>query len=266
MIENHNEFVTFVQRALADYKRDRYFFTDHELPEYDVLEEADFDKRSKSQYITFTCLTNHIHSETGSKQTAGKGGLWRVCYRLFCDNPGLFDPAKLVGDSRGGELGDRLEQIDLMDSRDSDWWYRAAKTLYREFDSDPRVLLQTCDYDTESVRSTIEQYDFPGLSGQKVRALWLRLMNDEVHPLDNIAEVDIPVDFHIVDITGKLRGTAFDSRDEADKAEVRKLWSVICDQYELTPVHVDIPIWLLNKYWDSGGKEYVESTLRNIRE
>ena len=66
-----------------------------------VMEELSLEGRNLAQFLTFTCVTNHIHDDTGkSKKTDGQDGLWQVCARLWRDHSWMYRPKALVGDDR----------------------------------------------------------------------------------------------------------------------------------------------------------------------
>lgn len=278
MITDPSELDDLLPKIMADYETKQRFFTNHRLPEYVALEELQLDQRDLALFLTLTCVTNHIHNEFGeSKKTDGPEGLWQVCSELWENHHWIYLPEKLVGNNREAELKELFRSFEIMDGRDPEWWYRNAKTLYENWDSDPRKLLsdpnapaettQPSSFDAPTIEQAVKMHDFPALAGEKIRPLWLRLMHEEVHELKQIEEVSIPVDYHIVGMTNRLRGdgTAFDPYDEDDKETLRNFWQIVCQRNGLIPVQVDKPLWLLNKYWDNGGRVYVAETLRDIR-
>ncbi|WP_225336220.1 hypothetical protein [Halomicrobium urmianum] len=278
MITDPSELDDLLPRIMSDYNARQRFFADHRLPEYEVLEELELEGRNLALFLTLTCVTNHIHNESGeSKKTDGTDGLWHVCADLYQRHQWVYHPEQLVDDDRRDELDELFQSLDLMNSRDPDWWYRNAKALYEYWDSDPRDLLSepnassatttTGSFDAPAIEQAVEANDFPALSGEKIRPLWLRLMHEEVHELERIEEVHIPVDYHIVGMTNRLRGdeSTFDPYEEADRETLRRFWHLVCQRNGLVPVQVDKPLWLLNKYWDNGGRVYVAETLREIR-
>lgn len=261
MIDDHEELGPLLDRVMDDYRNDRRFFGAHTLPADEVIAETSFADRSQALYLTFACVTDHIHNVIGqTKQKAGEDGLWWVCARLLRNDPWLFDPAELVGNDRRSDLETRFKRIDLMDGRDPDWWFRTATILEREFDADPRNLLRQYDHDAVRLEAAITgKYDFPGLWGRKNCPRWLRLMNDEIHELDNLEEIEVPVDFHIVNVVAQLVDAEVDPRDDGDERIARQLWEEVCDQRGYAPVQLELPVRLLNRNWHSGGQEYVRA-------
>ena len=265
MIGNEDDLARLLTRVLEDYRDDAEFFSEHRLPEYLVMEELSLEGRDLAQFLTFTCVTNHIHDDTGkSKKTDGQDGLWQVCARLWCEQPWMYRPEELVGDGRRAQLESILNDQAIMDSRDPDWWWQNATNLYEDYDSDPRVLLESEDYLAPEIKQTVSAERFLGLRGEKICPLWLRLMHEEVHPLEQIEQVSIPVDFHIVGITNKLAGTDFDRYNEDDLETLRNYWRILCEKHGFVAVEIDKPLWLLNKYWRSAGEQYIRELLTDI--
>jgi hypothetical protein len=278
MISKPRELDDLLQAIMEDYDTGRQFFSTHQLPEYVVLEELDLTEQERALFLTFTCVTNHIHDGTNqSKQTAGSSGLWEVCSNLWQHHEWIYRPAQLVGDDRQNELEGLFGSIEIMDHRDPEWWYRTAATLYERWDRDPRQLLESPAVDTESqpagsfdaptIERAITNHNFPGLSGRKIRRLWLRLMHEEIQPLTRIETIAIPVDFYIVEITNRLSGgqTAFDPSDRDHQQTLRQFWQLVCQRNDLVPVQLYKPLWLLHKGWDDGGRTYLAAQLEELR-
>ena len=267
MISNETELATLLLRVLEQYRNSSEFFATYELPEYRAIESLKLEGRELALFLTFGSVTNHIHNETGnSKKTDGENGLWRVSERLWKNHSWLFKPEELVGEAQKDRLKDVLADEDIMDSRDPNWWYTNAKTLYNDYDSDPRELLAAHDYVAPEIETTVQGHGFPGFGGGgKVRSLWLRFMHEEVHQLDRIEEIPIPADFHIVALTNRFGGTDYDSRNKDDREAVKQYWELICAKHDFIPVEIDKPLWLLNKYWDPDGRQYIDEELEAIR-
>ena len=92
----------------------------------------------------------------------------------------------------------------------------------------------------------------------------LRLMHEEVHPLKQIEQIDIPVDVRILDITNEFMGGDY-TDCEADKYEIRSFWGKFCRDFGFVPVKVDQPLWLLSKNWDAIGEQYILNKIESIR-
>jgi hypothetical protein len=243
MIEGPEEMGKLLPRIMDDYAANRNLFANKTLPEYVALNMLDLSERDRALFLTLTCVTNHIHDGTGrSKRTDGEDGLWQTCADLWKTSRWIFSPDDLVGDNRLDELKELFASLEIMDHRDPVWWYRNAETLYEQWDGDVRSLLaepmisdlspNDLAYDAPTIERTIKENNFPALGGDKIRPLWLRLMHEEVHELKQIETINIPVDYHIVELTNRLKGTGadFDSSEKDDRETVRRYWMVICQK------------------------------------
>lgn len=266
MIEDESELADLLSLILDDYRDNSEFFSTHELPEYGAMESLTLDDRDLALFLTFTCVTNHIHNETEkSKKTDGDDGLWQVSARLWRENTWMFRPEELVGNEQRNRLEMILADEEIMDSRDPKWWYTNAVNLYDEYDSDPRKLLATDNHVAPDIETRVQRERFLGLRGDKIRPLWIRLMDEEIHSLDQIGDVPIPADYHIVTMTNRLGETDFDPRDQDDLKIVRSYWRTICEKHGFIAVELDKPLWLLNKYWNPNGRKYLETRLEELR-
>jgi len=155
MIEEEEELAQLLTRVLEHYRNDAKFFSEHRLPEYEVMDVLSLEGRDFASFLTFTCVTNHIHDDTGeSKKTDGQDGLWQVCARLWYEYSWMYRPEELVGDGRREQLESVLNDQAIMDSRDSDLWWENATNLYEDYDSDPRVLLESEDHLAPEIKQT----------------------------------------------------------------------------------------------------------------
>ena len=50
-----------------------------------------------------------------------------------------------------------------------------------------------------------------------------------------------------------------------DREAVKQYWELICTKHDFIPVEIDKPLWLLNKYCDSDGRQYIDAQLEAIR-
>ncbi len=91
-------------------------------------------------------------------------------------------------------------------------------------------------------------------------------MDEEIHPLNSISEIDIPADRNILRVTNYLVGEPLEERTEANLEVARQTWTEVCQNTGLVPVRLDKPLWLCGKgsfhgflnYWESWGQEYLD--------
>ncbi|MDL5360391.1 hypothetical protein [Halalkalicoccus sp. NIPERK01] len=230
------------------------FLAEH-MPEHQVRGGFSND----SEYCIFLTLIASIDKR---KETAGEEGLWNVGKRLWQNERWAYQPKKLIENYEYSNLIDLFTKTMTFNYyEDPHVWYLNSLTLYRHYDSDPMNLLEEADYDAPTLLNIVRKKrreQFLSLGGKKVGALWIRLLHEEIQPLSNIQEVDIPVDSHIRGITNKLLDADYST------AEVRKFWSDFCIEHDLIPVEIDQPLWLLDKYEDEWGEDYLRAKIETI--
>jgi len=247
-------------------KREKTLFDAVGLPEKPVIEQISkhklFNERDLVNYLTLTVVVNY------NKETSGPAGIWATTWGLLKYNSWLFRPEEVVEREREAvrtifknEPIMNLDDPDIYyDDPDVTIWAKNAESLAEDYNSDARELLKSYEYDAVQLQKEIDKTKkFPFLGGNKINPLWLRLMHEEIHELERIDEISIPVDRHIRTITRQLQQNR-SSNDE----EIRAYWDRICDDTELIPVRLDQPLWILGKYWNSIGKSYVENKVEEI--
>lgn len=259
------------QRATEDphekeNNREKSVFDAVGLPEKPVIDKINkhrlFDDRDLANYLTLTVVVNY------KKETSGPTGIWATTWGLLKYRPWLFRPEEVA--ERGREAVFTIfKDESIMNLEDPDIWYdtpdvkiwtKNSTSLAEDYNADIRELLKAHEYDATLLQRYInETKKFPFLGGDKINPLWLRLMHEEVHKLEQIDEISIPVDTHIRSITRKLQQDRSKNDDE-----IRAYWDRICDGTELIPVQLDQPLWILGKYWNSVGEAYVDNKLDDL--
>lgn len=273
-----------IHRIVRDYEAGAGPFTDtdRQLPIVDVTDDMEFpNERDKALFLTLSTAPNYMRDAQRLRER---------CRRLWETEHWIFEPSTLVGDDRYDDLlalfkgtdqyrgHSVLQRYGLMErgKRDVDIWYTVAYTLYTEYQSSPLVLIKEFGYDAVDLFNHIQSASyprpvhpksgtskkFPYLGGGKIGPLWLRIIHEMVHPLDNIGDIEgipIPVDVHVTKVTNYLIGTNLTA--ESDRDTIQELWKSFCKQADLATVQVDKPIWILGTLWENGGREYAQRVL-----
>jgi len=274
-----------IQQIFEDYRASRDFFDDNvgsegsDLPIETVMSGMDFISRPKSLFLTLgTALNFQKEAITLRKRTAG---LWETEHWIY-------QPQTLIEGDRYHDLVDLfkgrneyenhpvLEEHGRMEhgERDAEIWYTVAATLYEQYESNPMTLLEAYEFDAKSIFDHVQEARrepahesiemtkaFPYLGGDKVGPLWLRLLDDMVHPLERIHLLPLPVDRQIVKITNYLFDTEYSLKpSEAEKNEIREIWYPRGKEHGLSAAEVDDALWRIAEEgnWEDGGREYVE--------
>jgi Domain of unknown function (DUF1886). len=263
-----HEVAEVAEQIYQDYWNAVDPFEEQLMPEHLVRGGFESDRR----YALFLTLVASIDKRKETMDKNGKAGLWREAKELWNDEETrwIYEPQKLV-ERDYEELIDLFTQPHLRRFNyyeDPHVWYLNSLSLYRYFNSDPRDMLVEADYNAVDlltlVRSDEYSNRFHSLIGEKIGPLWVRLMDEEIHELDRIHAVDIPVDTQIKTIRNKLLGT------EYSELQVRDFWREVCDETEIIPVRLDRPLWLIDKFLDEGdeylpdGQQRFESYLEEL--
>jgi len=265
---SQQELETLAKEVYNDYTSKQGPFSEYELPEYEVLYDIP-DGRERANFITLTVSINL------AIETSGEGGLWQTARDIYeSDEYGwLFEP-EIVGQKSVIDLYSGVfKRVGWRAEKAPAFWRNNARTIAEEFDGDIRNLLEECRYDGTKIQNFIQNEHpgwFPSLKGPKVSALWLRLIDEEVHTLSSLNEIDIPADRNILRVTNYLVEETLEERTEENLETVRRTWEEVCQETELIPVRLDKPLWLCGKssrfnhldYWGTWGQDYLDRKLK----
>lgn len=222
----------------------------------------------KCEKALFLTLTSALNRRRDAEQ------LYTKFERLYYDEHWIFEPETLIEDREFQDLADLFEDEGTrFGRRDAEYWYEIARTLYEEYNSNPVALLEACDHNAERLEMHVRSATgdtrffehgkkFPGLRGDKIRPLWLRLLSNQVQPLGAKGGSDVSVDTHVLQITNRTLGTEF-TNSTADKEEVRQIWRKICANEPIDPVDIDGPLWYINRDWSDWGRAYVSKVFED---
>lgn len=176
------------------------------------------------------------------------------------DTKWLFSP-QIVKDKTLDEIITAMNKHKLSQkhSRDAGFLKRISESFARLYDSDPRNLIEECEYDAmklfEKKYDIRLKRDFPSLSGDKIFPLWIRMLHDNVGiKLKNLEKMPIPVDVHIARATfttgcikGVYTGSIADVSPKIDEA-----WKKIIGKIEHPrlkyALQMDECLWHFSKY------------------
>jgi len=139
-------------------------------------------------------------------------------------------------------------------NRDAEVWATIARTLARDYDGDPRLILRRHNYDAQTVLEAIRSGEFPQFGGEKIGPVWIRILSEEIHPLDGVDRIPFPVDTQTRKVTKYLLG------DDYSDDEIRAFWASFCEEYDVEPLVVDQALWTLGSKWD-WGRQYLDSKM-----
>lgn len=154
-----------------------------------------------------------------------------------------------------GELEAIFEEIGFRyPSRDATAWAKNCRILRQQYHGRWHELLLDTGLDAPSLIERLEDDDFNCLKGVKIGPMYARIINDEVAALDQLWELDIPVDTHIRRLSKDLFG-----EEDATDDEIRDMWRFYGLQNDISRHLVDGALWHIGNKWDDWGEEYWEN-------
>jgi hypothetical protein len=142
--------------------------------------------------------------------------------------------------------------------RDARIWKTVSDSFARFYDSDPRKLIEECNWDAANLyeRKYDARFkkDFPSLSGNKIFPLWIRMLHDNLGiELKNMERIPIPTDVHVARatfatgcLTGEFRGSIADAAQKVEEAWKTIIASVSHPKLK-NALQMDEALWHLSK-------------------
>jgi hypothetical protein len=190
--------------------------------------------------------------------------LWRSALRTYQDKRTrfVFDPRNV---GRGeSEYRAALTRYGLavQAERQTQIWFRLSQTFTRDFEGDPIVLFQSCQFDVRKIVSlvTSRRPDFPYLSGPKLLNYWLYMISTFTDvPLVNRSAISIVPDVHVRRASCVLG--LIDERAAESAESVARAWGDFLDGHHFSPVDLHAPLWR----WSRAGFPPVEVLKKQLR-
>lgn len=135
-------------------------------------------------------------------------------------------------------------------NRDAKAWKKNCQIFQDKYNGRVIELILSVSSNAPELVEQLNEDGFSCLKGAKIAPMFARIINDEVAPLNNIWELDIPVDTHIRSFTKEI--TESDMSDD----DIRAWWQVMGEQSNISRHIVDGGIWFIGNQWDDWGEEY----------
>ncbi len=194
---------------------------------------------SREQYLYFTlppCLNFQRNSPA----------MWASALKTFQDSKTnyLFFPEKVVTKKRATIQADLIKhKLALQQNKHTDIWITISTALHRHYNSDPRELLKTGNYNIPEILTLLQQTqrkDFPYISGPKLSNYWLYILSHFTDAkFKNMQEISIIPDTHVLNCTIHL-GMA---KPGVSPIEAAKLWKDLLHNSGITPAEMHAVLW-----------------------
>lgn len=199
----------------------------------------DLPRGSRENYLYFTlpCTLNFQRNSPA---------LWRSALATYEDPATnyLFFPEMVVARARDEVAKDLLKhRLGLQTHRHPSIWLRLCETFAAHYQSDPRRLLSENGYDVVRIIRTLQvtRRDlFPYLGGIKLSNYWLFILSRFTDvPLENVAEISIIPDTHVIRATIHL-GLAGEG---VTPSQVELMWRRVSEQVGVRPSDLHSALW-----------------------
>ena len=207
------------------------------LAEHEVHPEQPLSSRERYLYFTLPPCLNFQRSSPA---------MWRAALASWDDEATryLFFPEKVIAVSRDKVQEDLTRYgLALQKNRHTDIWLAISKTLARDYESDPRMLLNSNNCDTIRILDTLQNLkkkDFPYLSGPKMANYWLYILSRYTDVVfKNREYISIIPDTHVMQCTQHLGLIEGISTPE----KVALIWRELLAGSEITPVEMHPVLW-----------------------
>jgi len=233
-------------QMVKDFKNKEGVFSKVTFPRNLVVPEGvEVGSNNHLLYLTLTVSLDYMRDAEA---------LWRQSYNALKNNDlkWIFDPKEVLLRKQNNLI--ELFRIikDRKPIKDSEIWFKICNSL-KKFDFSVYEFLKGFDFDALRISNYIadNKSDFPFLSGNKIKPLWLRMIDDTaLIKLKNIHYIPLPIDTHTARLTLKI---IYNEKFDGDitqntREKCQKAWEMILKDSEVYPCLLDEPLWIIGKY------------------
>jgi flagellar biosynthesis/type III secretory pathway chaperone len=196
-------------------------------------------KESRENYLYFTlpvCLNFQRSSPA----------MWSSALATYIDPKTnyLFYPEEVVKREFHEIQNDLLKhKLALQKNKHVQIWQTLSETLYNDYSSDPRKLIEEANSDVDTIIRLLQESDkkkFPYLRGPKMSNYWLFILNQFSDiQLKNLQNLSIIPDTHVIQCSVHLEIVGKNPKAE----EVAKKWKELLLGTKLTTVELHPILW-----------------------
>lgn len=232
-----------IQRLNDDFEAQRGPFADATLPEQEALASI----RDEDTLCVLAAGVQLDYNRSADQ-------LWENILTLYHEYGRHFFQPEAASEMNVERLSETFADIGFRYcNRDAKAWQRNAEILVDEFGGTWHGLLESAQYDALRLSEQIEESGFLYLKGDKICPFFLKVVDMNVHELENVWELPVPVDIHIRRLTQELAG------EELSDDEIRAFWKQKGEDNDINVMTADTCLWIIGNQWSNWGKEYWNS-------
>jgi len=245
-MSNLEQMVTTIQ---SDFENNNAPFDDVTFPEQRLLDELPHE--SMEDRAIFVSMFATFDYNRNANQLVDN-----IIDLFNSPNRFMFDARKVKDtDNFDERASDIFAEIGFRyPNRDAYAWATNCEILINEHNGRWTELYLSVSADAPSLVERLRNDDFLYLKGDKIAPMYARIVNDDVVPLSNVWDVEIPVDTHI----RRLSKDLFNSPDATDE-QLRSQWRAVSVEYDIERHIIDGGLWHIGNKWDEWGEDYWSS-------
>jgi hypothetical protein len=229
-----------VEQISTDFNEGNEPFDDVEFPEERLLDTLDLD--TPEDRLRAVSLFSTLDYNRNAGQLVDK--------ILELRDSRLLEP-EYVADNPEQVREAFVDVAFRYKNRDADAWIENCSIITNEYHGLWSNLLLETGCDAPQLVKRLNKDGFLCIKGVKIAPMYARIINDNVFTLDNIWELEIPVDTHI----RRLSKDLFNAPDK-DDAWIRREWRGVSCSTDISPHIVDGALWHIGNKWNDWGEEY----------
>jgi hypothetical protein len=197
------------------------------------------DPGSRENYLYFTlppCLNFQRNSPAMWKSALATWEDPETHYLFFPEKTALTPFEKIQQDLGKHKLG-------LQPNKHTEIWTKISTTLYAQYNSDPRKLIEEADHDAGKlihILQVAKRKEFPFLCGPKLSNYWPFILSQYTNvQFKNMHEISIIPDTHVIQSSIHL-GLVDTS---ANSLKVEQVWKELLKDSGISPVTMHPVLW-----------------------
>jgi hypothetical protein len=244
-----------IEQIESDFAAGEPPFDNIEFPEERLLEEVKNQKTDTdvTVYLNKEERLQLLSSFSMLDYNRDANQLVDNLLELHAWEPRLFDPWYIQG---SGQMEYYFEEIGFRyPNRDAKAWAKNSRILREKYSGKWSELLLETGCDAKKLVEQLDEDGFNVLKGVKVSPMFARFVDEYVADLDNLWELDIPVDTHISKISQEL------FQEDLSDDEIRDRWYFYAIQNNIDRSVVDGALWQIGNNRDEWGADYLKELL-----